>query len=113
MQVQMNYRMAEIKGWQKIEEEIMGKLRASGMTDEDIWNKEEGESQFLFLLALNKLTIALSTQDTESIKAVIPLALFVYQEAEKNGKLDMYKAECNPKQLEMIEWIAKYIKSQR
>lgn len=113
MQVQMNYRMAEIKGWQKIEEEIMDKLRASGMSDEEIWNKEEGEAQFLFLLALNKLTIALNTQDPDSIKAVIPLALFVYQEAQRSGKLDVYKAECNPQQLEMVEWIAKYINSQK
>lgn len=113
MQVQMNYRMAEIKGWQKIEEEIMNKLRASGMTDEEIWNKEEGESQFLFLLALNKLMVAINTNDVEGLKAVIPLALFVYQEAERNGKLDVYRSECTENQLNMINWIANYIKNNK
>lgn len=113
MQVQMNYRMAEIKGWQKIEEEIMDKLRASGMTDEEIWNKEEGESQFLFLLALNKLMVAINTNDVEGLKAVIPLALFVYQEAERNGKLDVYRSECTENQLNMINWIANYIKNNK
>lgn len=111
MQVQMNYRMAEIKGWQKIEEEIMDKLHEAGMSDEDIWNKEEGEAQFLFLLALNKLTVAIRTNDTDGLKAVIPLALFVYQEAERNGKLNVYRSECNETQLEMVNWIANYIKN--
>lgn len=113
MQVQMNYRMAEIRGWQTIQDELLDKLYKEGFTDEEIWNKEEGEAQFLFLLAVNKLNTALVTNDPEAIKAVIPLALFTYQEAEKNGKLEIYINEATNKQKETIQWIGKYYQSQK
>ena len=83
MQIAMHYRMDEIKGWQKIQNDLLLELRESGMSEEEIWSKNSGELKFMFYYALNNLQSLPTTTDSAERSNLISIALFTYKNAKR------------------------------
>lgn len=110
MQIAMQYRMSEIKGWQKIQEELLTRLRDSGMDEDSIWSKNEGELKSMFFSALNNLQALPSTVDSGERSNLISIAVFSYQNVLRAGLLEQFKKECTPFQLDSLGWLIKNVK---
>jgi tRNA-dihydrouridine synthase len=109
MQISMHYRMEEIKGWQKIQNELLDDLRASGMSEEEIWSKNAGELKFMFYYALNNLQSLPTTTDSAERSNLISIALFSYKNAQRAGMLEEFKKGCNSIQLDSLNWLEKQL----
>jgi len=109
MQTAMKYRMDEIKGWQAIENELLNKMRKEGMDEEEIWTKDQGEIQNMFLASLNNLQGLPSCTDSAERSNLISLAVFAYKQVKQAGLLNTLKSKCNPAQLDSIGWLKKHI----
>jgi len=103
MQTAMNYRMAEVKGWQELQEELLTFMRSEKVSEEDIWSKDAGENSAMFLTALSNYASLPSLKDSGEIHNVNSLAQFVYRQAKQSGKLKYLKGLCNSVQLKALE----------
>lgn len=103
MKTAMNYRMAEIKGWQVIIEELQEILRDSGMSEEVIWSKNDGEFSAMFYTALNN-AMALETTTDSAERGNITAALhFVVKQAKAAGQFDKLAAGCSESQAAVLK----------
>lgn len=110
MQIAMQYRMAEVKGWQVIQNDLLENMRQNGVSEDEIWSKNAGEINALFFASLNNLQSLGSSTDSAERGNLISLALFSYNAVKQAGMLDELRQKCNPLQLaslEMIEGIKK------
>jgi len=105
MKIAMSYRMAEVKGWQKIVNELMVKMKNADMSDNDIWDKNEGEITSIFLQSLSNLQGIKSSTDGAERNNLIALALFSYNKVKEAGRLDELKAKCDTLQLDSLNLI--------
>jgi hypothetical protein len=105
MQIAMHYRMSEVKGWQEIQENLLKGLRASGVSEEEIWSKNQGEISSMFFLSLNNLQQLQSTTDSAERGNLISAALFSYNTVKQAGLLEEFRARCNPSQLASLQMI--------
>jgi len=110
MQISMHYRMDEIKGWQKIIDEILPELRDSGMSEEEIWSKNSGELKSMFLYALNNLQSLPTTTDSAERSNLVSIAIFTYKNALRAGLLDEFKKGCNAVQLDSLNWLEQQLR---
>lgn len=99
MQIAMKYRMDEVKGWQEIQERLLAQMRERGMTEEEIWSKNHGETEAMFFLALNNLQNVGAVTDSAERGNLISIAIHVYQTAVQAGILEKLRAKCNAAQL--------------
>lgn len=111
MKIAMNYRMAEVKGWQAIEEDLLEQMRAEGMSEETIWNKDIGETKNMFFVTMNRLHGITKTTDSGEYNNLISLAIFTYKAAKQAGILDELKREATPTQMSSIAFVEKYLES--
>jgi len=102
MEIAMNYRMKEIKGWQSIQEELLKKMRDQGLNESTIWSKDEGEFTSMFFSAINNLASLHTTTDSAERGNLIALATYVYKKAKESGKLDQLKTMCSNDQLSIL-----------
>jgi hypothetical protein len=107
MQIAMQYRMQEVKGWQAIQEELLEKMRKNGMDEDSIWSKNDGELKAMFFLAMNNLQALPTTTDSAERSNLISLAMFTYQNAKRSGLIDQFKAEASKAVLDSIGFIEK------
>lgn len=110
MQIAMHYRMDEVKGWQRIENELLKELRESGMDEESIWSKDQGEMKAMFLMSLSNLQALPHTTDSAERSNLISLAIFTFKNAKRAGLLEEFKKDCSPAQLDSLTWIEKQVK---
>lgn len=103
LQIAMNYRMKEIRGWQSIQEDLLIKMRDQGLDEETIWSKDEGEFNSMFFHALNQLSSVGSTTDSAERGNLIAMATYVVQKAKESGKLTKLKTLCNDLQLQSLK----------
>lgn len=111
MQINMHYRMSEIKGWQGIEDELLEKLRAEGVSEEDIWNKDRGEIISTFFVAMNRLQGIQKTTDSGEFNNLISIAVYAYNTAKQAGLLDELKNQLNDRQLGSLSFVESYIRN--
>jgi len=81
----MEYRMREVKGWQKIEDELIEVMRNNGMTEEQIWSKEAGEIYNNFFMFLNNYMGVKQSTDSAEVNNLTSLALHAIKEAIQAG----------------------------
>jgi hypothetical protein len=105
MQIAMNYRMDEVKGWQKIQEDLLSEMRNAGLEENEIWSKNAGEINALFFSSLNNLQHISATTDSAERSNLISLALFSYKTVKQAGLLEQMKAKCNSFQLASLQMI--------
>ncbi len=105
MAIAMNYRMAEVKGWQKIEEDLLEKMRASGMDEETIWSKDAGEVESMFFATLTNLQGLAKSTDGAEANNLVALARFYTQKVKEAGRLEELKKKCNPAQLDSLRFL--------
>lgn len=110
MQIAMEYRIAEVRGWQTIADDLLQTMRDGGVPEEDIWSKEAGEIKAIFLQTLTNLQGLKQTKDSAEITNLIALASFSVKQVIDNGKLEEYKLLCNAAQLESLNFILGYLK---
>ena len=107
MKIAMNFRMDEVRGWQSIQEEILTQLRESGLDEESIWSKNQGELKPMFLLSLNNLQALPTTTDSAERSNLISLAVFTYKNVVNSGLLAEFSKDCTPAQLDSLNWVSK------
>lgn len=93
MQIAMNYRMSEVRGWQQIEEELIDAMRAEGYSDEEIWQKDSGEVEELFFRSMNNLQGIQKTTDGGEYNNLISVAVYAYEQAKEANLLEFFKTK--------------------
>lgn len=105
MVIAMNYRMSEVKGWQKIQADLLIKMRESGMDEETIWSKDAGEIEAMFFGTLTRLQGLAKTTDGAEANNLIALAQFYVQRVQESGRLPELKKKCNKAQLDSLKFL--------
>lgn len=105
MTIAMDYRMAEVKGWQKIENDLLERMRARGVPEEDIWTKDAGEIESMFFATLTNLQGLAKTTDGAEANNLLALAKFYVKKVAEAGRLDEYKKKCNLSQLDSLRFL--------
>lgn len=104
MQVAMMYRMKEVKGWQKLEDALLKKMKEDGLSEEIIWSKDAGEVTNMFFLTLSNLQGIKSSTDGGERNNLIALAMFSVKQVMELNILDKLKPMCNTLQAESLEY---------
>jgi len=102
MKIAMTYRMKEVKGWQQIIDELYSNMIKSGLTDIEIWNKEELEIREFFFRSLNMVQGVKVTKDSGELSNLIGLARFAVESVQRLGILEKLIKECDNKQLDSL-----------
>lgn len=110
MQIAMQYRMSEVKGWQTIQEELLQALRASGASEDVIWSKNAGELKAMFFLSMNNLQALPSTTDSAERSNLISMAVFSYQNAKNANLLDEFKREASKPVLDSVDFVERQLR---
>lgn len=105
MVIAMNYRMAEVKGWQTIQDDLLAKMRESGMDEETIWNKNAGEIESMFFATLTNLQGLAKTTDGAEANNLVALAKFYVQKVAESGRLSELKTKCSAAQLDSLRFL--------
>jgi len=106
MQTAMKYRMEEVKGWQKIQEELLDIMRKEGLSEDEIWNKSAGEVSTMFYQSLTNLQGIKSSTDGGERNNLIALAKFAVEQAKQLGIFEELKIKCNPEQSDSLNLIS-------
>lgn len=102
MHTAMNYRMAEMKDWKQLEDDLINAMRERGYSDEQIWDKQFGQEESAFFLFLNKMIGIESSKDSGEIENLTSLAIFGVENAIRKGNFETYLKKCNNIQLEVL-----------
>jgi hypothetical protein len=105
MTIAMDYRMAEVKGWQKIENDLLERMRARGTAEEEIWTKDAGEIESMFFATLTNLQGLAKTTDGAEANNLVALAKFYVKKVAEAGRLEEYKRRCNNAQLDSLKFL--------
>lgn len=105
MQIAMKYRMDEVKGWQAIQNELLEKMRAEGVSEEIIWSKNEGEITAMFFQTLSNLQNLKAATDSAERTNLIALARFAVQQAKEAGRYDTLRPLCNAEQSDSLRFL--------
>ena len=105
MIIAMNYRMAEVRGWQQIENELLEEMRSVGMEEEMIWTKDAGETEAMFFTSLIKMRGLANSTDAGEVNNLIAVAKFYIQKVKESGMLPKLKKRCTPEQLESLSFL--------
>jgi len=105
--IAMHYRMDELRGWQKIEEELLEVMRdGEGLPEEVIWDKDKGELVAFFLQTLTNLQGLKTSSDGAERNNLVTLARFTYGEIRRHGDLlKALLATLNPEQRDSLTFI--------
>jgi len=97
-----NYRMKEVKGWEKIKDDLKVIMESQGMSEEEMYNKETGEVVTTFFTYINNfIGIANSTNGAE-INNLTSLVVFAIQQAIDTGLIASLIPKCNEQQLDVL-----------
>lgn len=105
LQTAMYYRMSEVKGWQKIEEDLLDLMRQRGIDEESIWSKDAGEIEDMFFSFLTNLYGLKHSTDGGEANNLVALAKFAVQQAKEAGIFEKLVARCNQFQLEALKML--------
>jgi hypothetical protein len=105
MVIAMNYRMSEVKGWQKLQEELLTQMRDAGMDEETIWSKDAGEIEAMFFGSLTRLQGLAKTTDGAEAANLVAVAKFYVQKVAESGMLPKLKSKCNSAQLDSLKFL--------
>lgn len=103
MQIAMDYRMKEVKGWQTLIDQLLAEMRKAGLTEEFIWEKNEGEVTHIFFSSLNNLQGLSNSSDGAEVNNLISLAKFAIQQTKQLNIFDKLVAQCNTQQLNFLK----------
>lgn len=103
MEIAMNYRMEEVKGWQELQNEILDLMKTDGMSEDEIWNKNIGEVEDNFFLFLTNLCGLPQSTDGGEVQNLYALARFGVRQAKQAGVYDKLITRCNKNQLWAID----------
>ena len=110
MRIAMNYRMAEVKGWQVIEERLLEIMRNDGLSEEEIWSKNTGEIKSMFYVAINRLKgLEGGQRDSAEFNNIIAYAVYAYNTAKNAGLLEDLLTNCNPIQIQSIQFLKQFL----
>jgi hypothetical protein len=82
-------------------------MRAEGVEEEMIWNKDKGQVTAMFYQTLNNLQGLTSSTDGAEVNNLLSLAKFAVQQAQQSGVYEQLRANCTPVQLNWLEQISK------
>ena len=102
MQIAMDYRMKEVKGWQVIINDLQKVMESQGLSEDIIWSKSNGEMAATFFQSLNNLGGIKNSTDGAERNNLLSLALFAVQQVKNSGRYDELLKICNKEQLEAL-----------
>ena len=100
--IAMKYRMAENRAWLGFEDEMIAEMKADGLTDEEIWNKDSAQLQGYFYLFLTKFNAVKSSTDSGEVHNLTYLAKFAVEEVIKSGDFEQLVTRCDRTQLQSL-----------
>lgn len=101
-QVQMTYRMKEIRDWKDIQDKLMDVMREQGMTEEQMWDKQSGEAESHFFLFLGNYQAVHQSKDTGEIQNLTALARHGIEQAMALGKFEEWSKRCDHNQIKSL-----------
>lgn len=105
MKIAMSYRMAEVRGWQEIIDSLKDTMLKSGVTEEEIWDKQRHEIKEFFYLSLNRVKGVKVTKDVAEYNNIIGLARAAFSIAKDHGMIEELCSKCNAEQIESLKII--------
>ena len=99
----LTYRMKEVKGWQKIENELIEIMKTNGYSEEDIWNKEAGEIVTNFFTFLNMYLGVNQSTDSAEVNNLTSLAHHGIKEAIQSGMIQKLIPQCTEPQKQALK----------
>jgi hypothetical protein len=105
MKILMKYRLKEVFGWQVLIDDLYKKMKDSGLSEQEIWSKEEHEIKSFLFIQLNRLQGIRVTKDPAELKNLVGLAKAAIQMAKDCGMYGVWKAEMNAMQLNSLSLI--------
>jgi hypothetical protein len=102
MSTAMHYRMAEVRGWQRIIDDLYAELITSGVSEESIWDKNEGEFTSMFFVALNNAVSLHTVTDSGEKSNIIAALSFVITQAKRANLLGKLKSLCSKDHLDTL-----------
>ena len=103
MQIAMDYRMKEVMGWQAILDDLLSIMRKENISEEAIWNKNNGEITSMFFSTLNNLQGLENSNDGAERNNLVSLASFAVKQAKQAGIFDTLKTQLNETQLKYLK----------
>lgn len=103
-QIQMNYRMDEVRGWMELENILIAEMRKLELTDAEIWDKQIGEVEEMFFRFLNNYIGVSQSKDAGEIINITALAEFAIEQAQQCGKefFSQLMKRCTAEQLSVL-----------
>lgn len=111
MKVQMKYRMLEVKGWKKINDDLFEEMKADGISDKEIWDRDAKETEWQFFRSLSMLQGIKVTKDSAERTNLVAFARHCYNEVKEKGMLNALTKKCNIEQLDSLKFIEANFKS--
>ena len=98
----MGYRMAENRAWKQFEDEMIDEMRADGLSDEEIWDKNSAQLLGYFYLFLTKFNAVKSSTDSGEVHNLTYLARFAVDEIIKIGSFEDAVIRCDRTQIQSL-----------
>jgi len=102
MKIAMDYRMKEVRSWENIKTILLQRLLESGMTEEQVYNKEFGELEAYFYLFINNLKGLEASTDGGEVNNLLGLAKWIWSKAKAMGVLSQLLQRCTAEQMLII-----------
>ena len=100
--IAMGYRMAENRAWKQFEDEMIDEMRADGLSDEEIWDKNSAQLLGYFYLFLTKFNAVKSSTDSGEVHNLTYLARFAVDEIIKIGSFEDAVIRCDRTQIQSL-----------
>lgn len=101
MRHQMRFRVKELRGWKRIQDELMPEILKTYSEDE-AWNREAGEPEEMFFRFLNMYTAIKRSNDAGEVHNLTALAEFAVDLAHRYEKLTEWAQSCTRDQLQVL-----------
>jgi len=112
MKTAMMYRIKEVKGWQAIINKYKVIFESENKTDDEIWNKSDGEVESMFFQTLTNLQGIKNSKDGGEVNNLLGLAIFMYNKVKEAGLLDSLRTRCNALQTDSLNMLESMTKKQ-
>ncbi len=113
MKIAMQYRLKEIKGWKEIQNNLLASMKAGGLDETTIWDREKGEATSMFFSTLNNLQGLKQSVDAGEQNNLISLAVFSVTTVKEMGIFEELKKKCNDIQLDSLKFVENVLKNRR
>lgn len=112
MKIAMEYRMREVKSWERIKGIILNFMKEQKIPESAIYDKTAGEIEAYFFTFLNNIKGLENSTDGAEVNNLIGLAQWAVKKAKEAGLFEQLKASCTEEQLASLDRVEKLTKKE-